>query len=81
MKYAANSCVNSQRLQRAIFIRANTNRVRFLTRWLRTESHQTPVGIKQSQYSATALAAVAAPEKLWCQSVSRGCLHSLWLSS
>lgn len=45
-KYVANSCVNSQSQQRATFIRADTNRARFLTGWLRTESHQTPVGIK-----------------------------------
>ena len=30
----------------ATFIRTDSNRARFLTRWLRTESHQTPVEIK-----------------------------------
>lgn len=47
----------------------------FSLNWLQTESHQTPIEIKHAALLLTvALAAVAAPEKRWCQTMSNGLL-------
>jgi hypothetical protein len=39
-----------------------------------------PSGSSLSRCAATALAALAAPEKRWCQAVSKGLVTFLWLS-
>src|SRR5258708_7149205 len=39
-----------------------------------------PSGSSMSRCAATALAALAAPEKRWCQAVSKGLVTFLWLS-
>jgi len=40
--------------------------------WLRTESHQTPIGIKLAAMLCDRPGGLATPEKLWCQAVSKG---------
>src|SRR5687768_3045961 len=49
----------------------------FSLRWLRTQSRQTPIGIKRmAMQFASALVASATPEKRWCQAVSKGIVHT-----
>ena len=52
------------------------NRARFLIQLAATQSRQTRIGIKQTAIPhASALVAVATPEKLWCQTASKGSSH------
>jgi len=51
-------------------------RTRFLVHLAATQSRQTRIGIKQTAIPhASALVAVATPEKLWCQTASKGSSH------